>query len=478
MSAMQSNYLKQGQAPKTSRPNPSAAPAIQYTPNELTIPTNLYDKVPNLELYKRLVEAEREIDIVTTKKELDFHVMHAKSMQPSNFKTQSGILRVFVYNICDNQPWQKQLAQQQGKEVDPTTEGSWTLKVEGRYIDSDSKDDHQEGDEQQQPKPGQRFSSFLSGLSVDLIPNEEYPTLTENNSNIIEWRDNSNPANNNQYQSQMSHEFDGMDIKRNGIFNLQCKIAIMVKDHSSRLNLSDKMSYFIGKHEATQQELIFSIWQYVLYKDLIVKKDVNQVEAITNTTPGLNDVNMAQQNFEQDLTIIKCDQILQDILGVEQFRFAELYKLIQPHFQPRQPIILDYEINTRKSNTLGDLIIDIPVELPLELINLQKQVSEENKRIFTESTQLINDISNINSKISLGISQLNGLSSKHQFYKELNENPVEFIKNWSKIQLETLKSLKSDEGYDEELVRRAKYFEENEDLVKEKIDLLLGSTKI
>lgn len=467
MSTIQGNYLKLG-GPKP-RPNPSATPAVQYTPNELTIPSKVYDKVPNLQLYKQLVQAEREIDLVTTKKELDFHVMHAKSMQPSNFKREAGVLRVFVYNLCENQPWQKQLAQQQGKQIDPTVEGSWTLKVEGRFIP-----DNQNGNDSE---PDQRFSSFLSGLSVDLIPNEDYPTLTENNSNIIEWQDGYS-----QYQGQPGqkpHEFDGMDIKRYGIFNLQAKVALMIKDQTSKLKLTEKMSYFIGKQEATQQELIYSIWQYVLYKDLIIKKNVALVDAITSTTPGLNDVGMTghQQNPEQDLTVIQCDEILHDVLGVDQFRFADLYKLVQPHFQPRQPIILDYEINTRRSNTLGDLVIDIPVELPLEVINLQKEVSEENKKIFTESTQLISDIANINSKISLGISQLNSLSAKQQFYKELNDNPVEFIKNWTKTQLETLKSLKSDEGYEEETVRRAEYFEDNESLLREKIDLLLGSSK-
>lgn len=475
----QSNYLRQapggvpgvvgvGGVPGTKpRPNPSAAPAIQYTPNELSIPSKLYDKVPNLELYKKLTEAEKDIDVVTTKKELDFHVMHAKSMQPSNFKRETGVLRVFIYNVCENQPWQKQLAQQQGKEVDPSAEGSWTLKVEGRFLPDDKSPDVEADSDTRR-----RFSSFLSGLSVDLIPNEDYPTLTENNSHIIEWRDGFN-----QYQPQRSNEFDGMDIKRNGIFNLKSRIAIMVKDQSSKLKLTEKMSYFVGKHEITQQELIYSIWQYVLYKDLIIKKDVSQVDTITNTTPGLNDVTGTQSNVEQDLTAIKCDDILEDVLGVEQFRFADLYKLIQPHFEPRQPILFDYEVNTRKSTTLGDLVVDIPVELPLEIARLQKEVSEENKKIFTESTQLINEIATINSKIALGISQLNNLSSRHQFYKELTEDPVEFVKNWSKVQLETLKSLKSDEGYDEELVRRAEYFEKNEELVRDKVDLLLGSTK-
>ena len=49
------------------------------------------------------------------------------------------------------------------------------------------------------------------------------------------------------------------------------------------------------------------------------------------------------------------------------------------------------------------------------------------------------------------------------------------MENWLESQLETFKALKSDEGYEEEVIRRAEYFEDNEDMLKEKIDVLLGS---
>lgn len=443
------------------RPNPSAAPAVQFTPNDLIIPEKLYDTTTNLEFYKKLTEAEKEVDLVSTKKELDFHVIHAKSLQPNGFKKDTGILRVFVYNTCENQPWQKQLAQQRGEMVDTSTEGSWTLRVEGRFL-------HDNGKEEPL-----KFSSLLSGISIDLIPNEDYPHLTESQTHVVEWRD--------QYAKyQMGqNEFDGLDVKRPGIFNLKAKIAILVKEQTNRLNLSSKLANFLGKKEATQAEAIHGIWQYVLYKGLMTKRDLGQVEAVTNTTPGLNDASMTVGgDSANDLTIVHCDELLRDLLGVDQFRFSELYQIIPPHFQPRQPIILDYEIDTRRSTTVGDLVIDIPVELPNDLIKQQREVSEEHKKVFAESVQVLSQVSELNTKIALGISKLKNLELRRQFYKELNENPVEFIKQWTKSQSETLKSLKSDEGYDEETVRRAKYFEDNEDLLREKIDVLLGLTKI
>lgn len=438
------------------RPVTTATPTVQYTPNDLHIPDNLLESIPNSEFLKKLNKAEQQLDLISTKKELDFHVIHAKSIAPSSFKRETGTLRVFIYNTCEAQPWQKQLAQQRGEMVNDDLESSWTLRIEGRYLSHDGKE------------TPYRFSSFLLGLSVDLVANENYPSLQ---GNIIEWRNSQQ-----QYPTKQL-EFDGMDVKKPGVFDINAKIAILIKDQSNRLRLSDKLSQFIGKLEATQQEVIYSVWNYVLFKDLINKKNTSNIDAVTNATPVINEPNPMPEPIENDLTVIKCDAVLQDLLGIEQFRFSQLYQLIQPHFQPRQPIVLDYLINTKKSSTLGDLVLDIPVELPMDVIKQQKELSDEHKKIFGEANQITAQIAELNNKIGMGISKLKNLDSRRQFYQELQENPVEFIKKWTEIQLETLKSLKSDEGYNEEIVRRAEYFEQNEDVLKQKIDILLGSTK-
>ena len=101
-------------------------------------------------------------------------------------KKETGILRVFIYNTCENQPWQKQLLQSEGKELpDPTSaESAWTLRVEGRFLNDSNNTDN---DVSQNLK----FSSFLSGISIDILPNSDYPDMQDSPSNIIEWRDES-----------------------------------------------------------------------------------------------------------------------------------------------------------------------------------------------------------------------------------------------------------------------------------------------
>lgn len=431
--------LPQHTAAAKPRNSSAANPTISYTPTDTVIPANLYDKIPNLELYKKLKDAEREVDLLISRKALDFQAIQQKSIHPTSFKGETGILRVFIYNTLENQPWQ------QG-DIDSA---SWTLRVEGRFL----------GDSTQESI---KFSSFLSAISIDLIPNDDYPHL--NGSNIIEWRDDPTENRNNPI-------FDGIDVKRNGIYPLQCKIALLVKSHSAKLRLSLEMAQFVGKLETTQQELIYAIWNYVLYKDLFLKSD-----SLTKVPLVSSDI--VPDEEEEQLTIIKTDDVLKSLLKVDSFKFSELYKLIQPHFRPRQPLIIDYTIDPKKSTTLGEVVLDIPIELPLNLSKIQQELLEFNKSALDSLTATDTAIQQLNSKIALGVVALQHANSKEQFYRELNQDPVGFINQWLQSQSETLKALKSDEGYDEEIVRRTQYFIDNEQSIKDKINLLLASSRL
>lgn len=441
-------------------------PAISYAPTDVTIPARLYDKVPNLTLYKKLMDAERQLDLFIAQKGLDFQSIQSASVQPNIAKRETGTLRIFVYNTCENMPWQKSGAE-------GSADSTWTLRIEGRFI-PDKKD--------AEDTENMKFSSFLSGLSVELIPNADYPALQNNPSNIIEWRDQSGQPGAAMAKAGLpqspQYVFDGIDIKRNGIFSLNTRIAILTKDFSSRLVLSPQMSHFIGKKEASQQELVFQIWQYVLYKNLFEKSDaftkVPAVPASGITNPAMT----AQVDDDSDLSLVKCDDVLKGLLKVEFFKFKDLYKLIQPHLHAREPIVLNYEVVTTKSTTLGDVVIDVPMELPMSLSKVQKEIIDENNLAFESMSKSDEHVQFLNLRISLGIAALQSANMREMFYRELSEDPVTFLRSWLESQAETLKALKSEEGYNEETVRRAEFFKENEELLKQKIDLMLGAQKM
>ncbi|CCG25972.1 Snf12 protein [Candida orthopsilosis Co 90-125] len=449
------------------RSTASSIPAISYTPTDITIPPHLYDKLPNLKEYKALKEAEKRVDLLIARKALDFQAIQQKTIHPFEYKPSTGILRVFIFNTCDHQPWQNQLLQQQGKQVPENTTPTWTLHVEGRFINDDKS--------QQEETNKLKFSAFLSGISVDLLENEHYPNLQESQGNVIEWRDDT--TNNVGRDPAATVGFDGMDIKREGKYNIKVKIALMVKSFTSKLSVTEDLAEFMGKLECTQQEVMYTIWQYVLNKKLFVKtakyNHVPAVEGLGPTNPGAD----KDRSSYDDLTLAEADEVLYELLKVREFRFSDLYGLIQPHFKPREPIILDYEVDTRRSTTLGDVVLDIPTELPVNISKAQRELLEMNKSALENLSHHDSVIEKLNQKISLAIIELRNANSRETFYSELSKDPVKFIEQWLVSQAETLKALKSDEGYDEEIVRRAEYFENNEDLIKEKIDLLFGSSR-
>ncbi|KAI5950524.1 ssr3 [Candida margitis] len=453
--------------PNQPRSTASSIPAISYTPTDITIPPSLYDKVPNLKEYRKLKKAEKQVDLLIARKALDFQAIQQKTIHPFEYKPSTGILRVFVYNNCEHQPWQNQLLQQDGETVPENTTPSWTLRVEGKFINDDKS--------AQEETNNLKFSAFLSGISVDLLENEHYPNLQESHSNIIEWRDDT--TNNVGRDPAAAVGFDGMDIKREGKFNIKVKIALMVKSFTSRLGVTDDMAKFMGKLECTHQEVMYTIWQYVLNKKLFVKTEkyshVPAVEGLGSTNPGAE----KDRSANDDLTLVEADEVLYELLKVREFRFSDLYGLIQQHFKPRQPIILDYEVDTRRSTTLGDVVLDIPTELPVNISKAQRELLEMNKTALENLSHHDSVIEKLNQKISLAIIEMRNANSRETFYSELSKDPVKFVEQWLVSQAETLKALKSDEGYDEEIVRRAKYFEDHEDLIKEKVDLLFGSSK-
>ncbi|GEQ70211.1 hypothetical protein JCM33374_g3887 [Metschnikowia sp. JCM 33374] len=448
-------------------------PAISYTPTEVSIPAKLYDKVPNLEWYKKLQDAEKKLDLLIAQKSLDFQSVQAASIQPHITKKETGTLRVFVYNTCENMPWQKV---DQGASINehPNQESSWTLRIEGRFIPDNKQNANVEK---------VKFSSFLSGLSVEIVPNGDYPNLQGNPSNVIEWRDSisgqgPNANKDNAQNGSSQYSFDGIDIKRPGVFNIGTKIAILVKDFSSKLVLSKQMAEFTGRRESSQQELVYHIWQYVLYKDLF-KKSTNFTKVPAVSASSISNQTMSvQDDDDNDISAVQADDTLKSLLKVDAFKFKDLYKLIQPHLNPREPIILDYEVVTTKSTTLGEVVIDIPIELPLSMSKIQKEIIEENKSAFESMSKSDEHVQFLNSRISLGIAALQNVNSRETFYRELSEDPVTFLRNWLESQSDTLKALKSEEGYSEETARRAEFFKENEELVKQKIELMLGAQKL
>jgi chromatin remodeling complex protein RSC6 len=389
--------------------------AAQGRPTDVSIPHSIDGLVPEVELYRRLQEAEKRIDILTARKFADATDSIGK------IPRKKELLRIFVYNTADNQPWQRQGQQVSGEEP------SWTLRVEGRLVNGQNPDD----------PTRKKFSSLVSGVAVDLIPNNLDPSQQIPKENVIEWHEPQDPK-------AKTPEFDGLDIKRPGSENLKAKITIQPRDYPIKLKTSPELRSLVGVAETTQHDAVYAIWQYI---------QLNNLQAV------------------DDKRIINCDESLSKLFRVPRFNFKEIIALLSRHLSPSKPIVLDYEIRVDKATTLGDLVID--VEVPVENFTEQEALKLESKRLVAEHDDSIKEL---NTKIVLGIQGLHNAHRKYQFYEKLSQDPVNFFTQFTESHSKLLKILSGDEGYNEENVRRSEFY--TDELLQENVDILLKTNRI
>ncbi|GME92096.1 unnamed protein product [Ambrosiozyma monospora] len=179
---------KFSQVQQPSQHPPQQLPSsINLKPTDVTISQSLESVFPEkVSLFNQLKTKERELDLMINKKLLDIQdYQQAVASGLTDDVKDSDILRIFIYNTSENQEWQL------AENVDPaqTLPPSWTLRIEGRLLNETEPVDS---------PARKKFSSFLSGISVELKAkdgkDEELvinPVNNGTNARIIEWHENS-----------------------------------------------------------------------------------------------------------------------------------------------------------------------------------------------------------------------------------------------------------------------------------------------
>lgn len=405
-----------GQAPGTTLQQP----VVSLRPTDFTLPKSLDALFPEIELIRKLQDAEKRIDVFATRKWLELQ----ESMQVVD--KESSILRIFIYNIAENQLWQQELAKSQGKEVDETVPATWTLRIEGRLLGEDKEAD---------ASTRKKFSNYVTGIAIDLDSNAKFEPIDNNSPsrNIIEWHEM--PRGN-------TAAFDGLDVKRKGSEKVKCKIIIQPKEYPAKFQLAEGLAEILGASEMSEKDVVYSLWQYV------------QINRLQDQT---------------DKRLVNCNEELESVIGYKQIVFPELVLLTKKFLKPVEPIRIDYEVCTDKSSTLGDLVLDVNVDT-------RKVVSEDtvkDKELFFENDAAVKDLE---AKMAIDIQALNQSRTKYEFFKKFSQDPIGFLDKWTESQAKSLKILTGDEGYTEENARRSEFY--NDELLDDNIDLLFNSSRM
>ncbi|SCU89137.1 LADA_0E13872g1_1 [Lachancea dasiensis] len=468
-----SRNRKQGSAPAA---NMQAAPMPIAQPTDAYIPPYLATQVPELESFKELLEAERKIDIYINRKKIDLYQSVSQWNTLKQESQEKQYLRIFISNIAENQAWQTQEA---------GVEPSWTLRVEGRLLNS------QDVADPQRPK----FSTFLQGIAVDFTepqdttvggaaasengqssaPQEPHqpgqpqhsqqPQAPQQNQppSIVEWHfDPANPA-----------DFDGLDIKRDGSHNIECKIVIQPRGTTGEwIQFSPELASIIGISRGTLHEAIYSLYKYILLNDLLssgeseVASNGQQAQGQSNNTNG-------------ERTIVKTDKYLAVLFPEERsfFKLGEIPALINRHVSPLPPIKIDYTVRVDKASTYGETVLD--VEVPAKV---NDEVAQQGMSLLSElnqlSTTLEPQMQQLNQEINILQLQLNSSANKYQFFQKLANDPVPMLEEYIQSSSRALKILSGDDGFNEDTVRRASFYKENEGMLFENLGVLLSNGRI
>jgi len=532
-------------ATAVSTNNNEAAANIQRTnpmptnhPTDSYIPSHLVNLIPELDSYQQLIEAEKKLDVYLARKKIDIfqsisqwnNSKQAHRDFSHHDKDQTKFLRIYVSNIAENQPWQDT--------SNKLEDGSWTMRIEGRLLDSQTADDTNRSkfssyiqdiavdfklppkvnsDDQSEDKDVDMTAGDSNDLNVDIDTSNtiNLPLQSPDTNNNIDVSESTEPEK--VIESTMESviydavewhfdpknpvDFDGLDIKRSGTSNVNCTVTIQLKGFSGdNLEYSSDLALLIGKSQGSLHEAIYSIYKYILLNNLLVG---NQTEANGNSIDGNNTTN-------GEKTYVKLDEFLSRLLpentdkdpfstDIEDLttndkkedeektlKLSELPNLVNSHIAPIKPIKTDYVIRVDKATTYGELVFD--VEVP-DVTQLQNPAGLHPNELSTEGMKLLSELDELSNQVQPRLDdlekqsnnlllQLNSSADKYYFFKKMATNPVPALQEYMGSSANALKVLSGDEGFNEDTVRRAQFYKDNEGILFENLGVLLANGRL
>ncbi|KAF7558371.1 hypothetical protein G7046_g5778 [Stylonectria norvegica] len=387
-------------------------------PTDKSMPEGVENSIVDpegVQRYKDLRDVERRLDATMTRKRLD--IVENASRNSKRFKT----LRIWISNTVEDQIWQGSGLNVDAFDFTPSMEASYRVKIEGRLLDDEDEDtdpteagdpaeattdEPMEEDENaltsqkptSQAKPRPRFSNFFKALNVDF----DRSHFRNGAEQTVEWKKpDSTSRNAAAAVVPAAADFDELTFKRNGDENMNITIHLHRHESPERYLLSPELAEVVDLTEATQQEAVMGLWEYI--KSLGLQEDEEK------------------RNF-------RCDDLLKKVVRRGDVGYIPmLNEYVTQHLRPLPPISLPYTIRVDEEfhkdadPTIYD--IQVPVEDPfrdalLPLIN--------NPQYAT----MLKDVTALDDHLAKVVQAIAVSKAKHSFFMSLSEDPANFVKNW------------------------------------------------
>lgn len=258
------------------------------------------------------------------------------------------------------------------------------------------------------------------------------------------------------------------------------------------MSYSPELARIIGLKRGTLHDAIFSIYKYIHLNELLTD-DESAFETsmnIRNNHGGNTNSNRSLDAKHNQTSIVKLDFQLLTLLpsgmkesSRETMRLMDLLALINAHLLPLEPIEINYLVRVDKASTYGELVLDIEVPdtdaLKLNSKQRESQIGAAELHLSNKDLEQIKSkIDSQDKEIRSVLTSLHESHKRYRFFKKISEDPVKTLNDSISSTSNTLKVLSGDEGYNEDMVRRAQFYTDNEAMLRENIEVILSNGRM
>ncbi|KAM0276920.1 hypothetical protein ACHAQH_006251 [Verticillium albo-atrum] len=347
--------------------------------------------------YKELRDIERRLDATLMRKRLD--IADSLNRITKRYKT----LRIWINNTVENQVWQTNGTGAETFDFAPNAEPSYRVKIEGRLLDdsdedlSDDADELVNGDDGSTTTPkDQCFTHFFKHMSVEFDKSRSRAAADQ----TVTWNKfgNTKP---NHAKSQASTEADELTFKRNGDANMNITIKLTRQESPERHRVRPELAAIIDMAEATRQEAIMGVWDYI-------------------RASGLQE--------DEEKRHFRCDIFLRKIVTRGDVgAVPNLGEYVDRFLEPLPPVSLPYTIRVDEAfhrdpqPTVYD--VQVAVDDSFRSDTLPFVASP------TYGTAL-KEIVALDDQLTTLIGAVANSKAKHSFFMSLGKDPVNFLQDW------------------------------------------------
>ncbi|KXX81664.1 SWI/SNF and RSC complexes subunit ssr3 [Madurella mycetomatis] len=371
--------------------------------------------------YKNLRDLERRLDATMTRKRLD--IVDSVSRNAKRYKT----LRIWISNTVEDQFWQTNGLNVDSFDFSSNLESSYRVKIEGRLLDDEDGSDEEEGEEGEEgeattgeneadddkmetdspnkakPKPGpakhgqrSRLSHFFKSLTVDF---DRPRNGRQSADTSVEWKKpDRTPAGSVNLPAMA--DFDEITFKRNGDENTNITINLYRHEDPERFELSPELAEIIDMREATRQEAVMALWEYI--KLMRLQEDEEK------------------RNF-------RCDELLRRLIHREVGHIPQLNEYLTPHLKALPPVKLAYTIRVDEEfhkdpkPTIYDVRVAVDDPLRAKLLP------------FVQNPQyaaMLKEVAVLDEQLATLVQAVAHSKAKHTFLASMARDPVGFVRAW------------------------------------------------